>query len=215
MKQNSVSLYPKISSIYNKILQLAIAVILVILLLNLAIFNNSENSATLEQHFDQLGHEFLLQNKASVELLLRQKNRAQLRAYIEQQVTNEVIASAHLYSHTGQLIASSNEQSINQLYNVGNKQNGAQMAVTKDLVPFVLALGKQGELGYLRFNLNKEKLLVALEQRQQHNQQLLHLLILLAGFIGFLLTRGFARFSRQGFRASSTASMNRVISDKE
>ena len=200
MKQNSVPLYPKISSIYNKILQLAIAVILVVLLLNLAIFNNSENSATLEQHFDKLGHEFLTQNKASVELLLRQKDRAQLRDYIEQQVTNELVASAHLYSHTGQLIASSNEQSINQLYRVGNEQDRAQQNAMKHLVPFVLALGKQGELGYLRFNLNKEKLLAALEQRQQHNQQLLHLLILLAGFIGFLLTRGFARFSRQGLR---------------
>ena len=53
--------------------------------------------------------------------------------------------------------------------------------------------------------IEKEKLISSLFNINDENSSLFRLIVLLSGLVGFLLTRGFNRFSRQGFRLAKTS----------
>ena len=59
MKQIEQPLYPKLSSIYNKIMQLAIAIVLIIVLLNLWLASSNQSKDSIEEHFYVLGEQHL------------------------------------------------------------------------------------------------------------------------------------------------------------
>ena len=63
-------LYPKLSSIYNKILQLVSAILLIIILMVFLVDNTDKNSDIVEQHFEQVADKFLQQAVAGVSAIL-------------------------------------------------------------------------------------------------------------------------------------------------
>ncbi|WDE06407.1 hypothetical protein SG34_005660 [Thalassomonas viridans] len=207
MKRSEQPLYPKISSIYNKILQLAIAIVFIIVLMNLWLALGNRGQVTVEQHFEQLGDVYLEQVAVAVLTLLeenqqekgkaQENNRKELRAYIEQLGQIPMVKDVSLYDAQGRLLAqSSGAETVKGLFGL----TPASSDRSRQYVPFVQELRNDKLWGYLRLSIEKSVLTAGLDATNYDSQRLLGIMLLMAGMTGFLLTRGFSRFSRQGYR---------------
>jgi len=197
MTQSELPLYPKLSSIYNKIMQLAIAIVIIIVLMNIWQSINQSGKATLNQHFNKMAQQYLAQTAVGIKLLLKKGDKKQLREFVNTMATERFVNNIHLYDKTGQLIASSAEvSSINDLYGISlNKINNSLTSV-----PFTQEIRLESLQGYLRITLKKSEFIKELAETNNDHLQLFRLMMILAGLVGFLLTRGLNRFSRQGYR---------------
>ena len=201
MAQSEQPLYPKLSSIYNKIMQLAIAIAFIIVLMNLWLYSQTMNKQTIEQHFYEVAQQYLLQAAAGLSVLtpeLKSKqSRKLLQNYVDELQQTELINEIHLYDITGQLIISSeHSRSVKALYGLSeNRLNKSETSV-----PFVGEIRKESLVGYVRLTLDKSYLTNKLLENNDQQFTLLRLMMIIAGVVGFLLTRGLNRFSRQGFR---------------
>ena len=70
MTQPEQPLYPKLSSIYNKIMQLAIAIAFIVVLMNLWIYSQTKNKQSIEQHFFEVGQQYLHQATSGLSVLI-------------------------------------------------------------------------------------------------------------------------------------------------
>ena len=227
MKQAEQPLYPKLSSIYNKILQLASAILLIIVLMSLWQSTRERNSDNLTTHFNYIAKQQLLQAIAGVVVILEQSHESKvdkdafLQRYLDGLTKVNFVKQAHLYDATGLLVVSSasmekdkhgNElapsivKSINDLYGISLHQRN----VTDTLTPFVEEIRRTDSTsynlhGYLRFTIEQSYLTDILAKADAEQQSLQRLMLLLAGVVGFLLTRGLNRFSRRGYRLGSEA----------
>jgi len=201
MTQTEQPLYPKLSSIYNKIMQLAIAIAFIIVLMNLWLYSQTMNKQTIEQHFYEVAQQYLLQASAGLSVLTPElktkQSRQLLQNYVDELQQTELINEIHLYDRTGQLIISSESaKSVKALYGLSkNKLNKSETSV-----PFVGEIRKESLVGYVRLTLDKQYLTNKLLENNDQQFTLLRLMMIIAGVVGFLLTRGLNRFSRQGFR---------------
>ncbi len=210
MPTTELPLYPKLSSIYNKIMQLAIAIVLIIVVMNIWISSDQQSKLVINEHFNAIGQDYITQASAAVsQLITEQENNShysrQLKHYLQSLVAAKAINSVSFYDETGQLIINiHNDPSINELYAVNTKKQRN----TEQLVPFVSELRHLKQVnngvaqlqGYLRLTMNKAVVTQVLTQAERDKSQLERLMLIMAGFIGFLLTRGLNRFSRQGYR---------------
>ena len=199
MKNSELPLYLKISPIYNKILQLAIAVIFIIVLLNMLIHSQNQQQQVITEHFSQLSKAQLQQAVSGLKVLLPQKNTQLINDYVNSLSESAIIYDIHYYDQTGLLLASSaNAKNINSLYGIDE--------LTEDesdtYVTFVEEVRNDELLGYLRFTINKKMVSKPLLNASFDVHEVMRLLVLFAVVIGFLLTRSFSRFSRQGFRVA-------------
>ena len=225
MKQAEQPLYPKLSSIYNKILQLASAISLIIVLISILQSTGVKNSNNLTEHFNFIAKQQLHQAIVGVTVLLEQKHKNNiekkdlLQRYLDGLAKINFVKQAHLYDATGMLLVAStsveidkrgNEiarpkaKSINDLYGISPHQRN----LTDKLTPFVDEVRHSDtssyELhGYLRFTIEPSYLTNILAQADEEQQSLQRLMLLVAGVVGFLLTRGLNRFSRRGYRLAS------------
>ncbi|MBA6253395.1 MULTISPECIES: AhpA/YtjB family protein [unclassified Colwellia] len=201
MTQIEQPLYPKLSSIYNKIMQLAIAIVFIVVLMNLWIYSQTQNKQTIDQHFYDIGQQYLQQASAGLSVLITEVNtkesRQLLQNYVDELQLAEVIKEIHLYDLSGQLIISSqNAKSVKALFGLSEyKLNKSEFAV-----PFVSEIRKERLIGYVRLTLDKNYLTNKLLKNNDQQFTLLRFMMIIAGVVGFLLTRGLNRFSRQGFR---------------
>jgi len=197
MTQSELPLYPKLSSIYNKIMQLAIAIVIIIVLMNIWQSINQSGKATLNQHFNKMAQQYLAQTAVGIKLLLKKGDKKQLREFVNSMSKEGFVNTIHLYDKTGQLIASSTKaSSINDLYGISlNKINNSVTSV-----PFTQEIRLENLQGYLRITLKKSAFTKDLAETNNDHLQLFRLMMILAGLVGFLLTRGLNRFSRQGYR---------------
>ena len=225
MKQAEQPLYPKLSSIYNKILQLASAISLIIVLISILQSTGVKNSNNLTEHFNFIAKQQLHQAIVGVTVLLEQKHKnniekkALLQRYLDGLAKVNFVKQAHLYDATGMLLVAStsveidkrgNEiarpkaKSINDLYGISPHQRN----LSDKLTPFVEEVRHSDTSsyklhGYLRFTIEPSYLTNILAQADEEQQSLQRLMLLVAGVIGFLLTRGLNRFSRRGYRLAS------------
>ena len=214
MKQSEQPLYPKLSPIYNKILQLVSAILLIVILMTLWVANTIKSNQVLDQHFKQVANKFLQQSIAGASVLLTENKSlvskkvryAQLQSYLNNLTTVNFITQVHLYDQTGLLLlksAASGEAStsIKRLY--GIDESLLTLDKSKQYVPFIKEIRTEKLVGYLRVTVEKSYLTSTLAKNSNDSQTLTRLLLIIAGLIGFLLTRGLNRFSRQGYRAPS------------
>ncbi|WP_284245609.1 AhpA/YtjB family protein [Thalassotalea insulae] len=197
MTQTELPLYPKFSSIYNKIMQLAIAIFIIIVLMNLWVYSYGENKRALKQHFRYVSEQNLAQLTSGVKFLWN-NNREQIQPYFDEMAQQHWIKDISLYDTTGQLlIATEHQASVKELYGLAlYKQDKSEL-----FTPFVSELRVDGKLlGYLRLTVENKVLTHSIAQAADEHYDLLRLMMILAGVVGFLLTRGLNRFSRQGFR---------------
>lgn len=204
MQQPETSLYLKTSSIYNKIMQLAIAIVFIIILMNLWIAGGVKDKTLIHEYFHEISHQYLSQAKSSLQVLMLDSQSELLKKTIDKLAKNDFIKSVHLYDETGQVIYSSlkgnfSSATINDLYGLSpHKRN-----ISAKYVPFVQEIRTDKLLGYVRFTIEKSKLNRVLTKASDERQQMLRIMLILAGCVGFFLTRGFNRFSRQGYRIPS------------
>ncbi|TWX69845.1 hypothetical protein ESZ36_07860 [Colwellia demingiae] len=227
MKQAEQPLYPKLSSIYNKILQLASAILLIIVLMSLWQSTGERNTDNLTAHFNYIAKQQLQQAIAGVAVILEQSHESKvdqsafLQGYLDGLTKVNFVKQAHLYDATGLLVVSSasvekdkqgnelaqtTEKSINDLYGISPHQRN----VTDTLTPFVEEIRHTDSTsynlhGYLRFTIEQSYLTDILAKADAEQQSLQRLMLLIAGVVGFLLTRGLNRFSRRGYRLDSEA----------
>ena len=197
MESTSLPLYPKYSSIYNKILQLALAIVLIIVVLNLWLVSSTKAQRTIDEHFYTLGQQHIDQAITGVKTLHLLNNKKDLEAFTQSLAKAEWVHDILIYDETGQIISSSgNSRSIKDLYGItvfkANKSD--------ELIPFIKEIRTDKLNGYMRITVIKSQFTDALDKTSNENHGLLRLMLLIAIGIGFLLTRGLNRFSRQGFR---------------
>ncbi|MBU2894239.1 hypothetical protein KO495_13040 [Colwellia sp. D2M02] len=244
MKQAEQPLYPKLSSIYNKILQLASAILLIVVLMNMWQATGIKNRDNLAEHFNYIAKQQLQQASVGTATIMaqeydgNQRNKETLQTYINGLNEVDFIKQVHLYDPTGLLIASSqvinannnnplieqdnestenqNERlvntaqqakSINDLYGITLGENNTSDRYT----PFVQEIRTDKLLGYLRFTIEQSYLTDILAKADEDQQALFRLMLLLAGFVGFLLTRGFNRFSRRSYRLKKAIEREKKI----
>jgi membrane protein len=196
MKQIEQSLYPKLSSIYNKILQLAIAIFLIVVVMNFWVESRDEQQVQIQQHANNMGKIYLAQAAASSFTYLTQ-SQDNLQHYVDTLAQQPLVKSVHIYGKTGQTIAASkSNESIKDLFGL----SAMKLNQSDDVTAFVQEL-RIGELeGYIRLSLYRSLLADDLAANSYMQYDIMRLLMIVAGVVGFLLTRGLNRFSRQGFR---------------
>jgi len=196
----SVPLYPKLSSIYNKIMQLAIAIAFIILLMNLWLSNSNQNKQAISDHFYYVGHQYLKQNTLGLSVVIKQDKKL-LQVYVDKVSEVDWLKDLHIYDVSGQLIASSKaHHSIKDLYGISpHKINKSE-----EYVPFISEIRTDKLHGYIRMTIKKKYLTDKLMASSNDQYSWLRLMMIIAGVVGFLLTRGLNRFSRQGFRLSQS-----------
>ncbi|MCI2283315.1 hypothetical protein L3081_07745 [Colwellia sp. MSW7] len=205
-------LYPKISSIYNKILQLVSAILLIVMLLVFLVVNTEKNTQVLEEHFEHIADKFLQQTISGISILLTahqssisdKEREAQLQSYLNRIAEADFIKQVHLYDETGLLMLKSAyggeaSSTIKMLY--GIDESLKTLNKSNQYVPFIKEIRHEKLLGYVRITIEKSYLTSELAKNNRDSQTSYRLLFIVAGLIGFLLTRGFNRFSRQGYRA--------------
>ncbi len=200
MKQIEQPLYPKLSSIYNKILQLAIAIFLIVMVMNFWVTSRDEQQAEIQQHANIIGKMYLAQAAASSVMFLEQK-ADNLQRYVDSLALQPLVKSVHIYGKTGQVIAASTaNESVKDLFGI----SAMKINQSDDVTPFVQEL-RVGKLkGYIRLSLYRSLLADDLATNSYSQFDIMRLLMIVTGVIGFLLTRGLNRFSRQGFRLPTT-----------
>ncbi|AZQ85066.1 hypothetical protein EKO29_14405 [Colwellia sp. Arc7-635] len=196
MKQIEQPLYPKLSPIYNKILQLLSAIVLIVLLMNFWVNSRDLQQLQIQDHANKMGKLYLAQAAMSAMPYLT-LDQNQLQKYADTLAAQPVVKHVQIYDMTGQEIASSAQvESINDLFGITvNKVNQID-----DIVPFVQELRAEELQGYIRLSLYRTILADELADNSRAQYDIMRLFLIVAGFIGFLLTRGLNRFSRQGFR---------------
>jgi len=194
----SVPLYPKLSSIYNKIMQLAIAIVFIILLMNLWLFNDNQNKQAIDDHFYYVGQQYLKQNTLGLSVVIKQDKKL-LQNYVDNISQVDWLKELYVYDATGQLIASSQpHHSIKDLYGI----SPFKINKSEQHVPFIGEIRTDKLHGYIRMTVKKKYLTDSLLASHDEQYSWLRLMMIIAGVVGFLLTRGLNRFSRQGFRIS-------------
>ena len=205
MTQTEKPLYPKLSSIYNKIMQLAIAIGFIVLLMNLWIYSQTQTEQTINQHFYDVGAQYLQQTSAGMYVLTTElktkQSRTLMQNYVDELQQSKAIKEIHLYDVTGQLLISSKDaKSVKALYGLTeNKLNKSTR-----FPPFIGEIRQKSLLGYVRITLDKKYLTKKLLTNNDEQFTLLRIMMIIAGIVGFLLTRGLNRFSRQGFRLAGS-----------
>lgn len=196
MKQIEQPLYPKLSSIYNKIFQLLSAIVLIVVLMSFWVSSRDSQQESIYQHASDIGQMYLSQAAQSSLVHLQQGNKA-LQQYVDTLVQEPLIADVHVYDNTGLVIASSEQATtINALYGL----SPLTMAKTNKIQAFIQEVRTDKLHGYIRLSLNRDILAQDLIVSNRTQYDMIKVIMLLAGVVGFLLTRGLNRFSRQGYR---------------
>ncbi|WNC67581.1 AhpA/YtjB family protein [Thalassotalea nanhaiensis] len=192
-------IYPKVTSIYNKLLQIGVAIILLLMILNLSIMGMDDSEKLLENHFNTVAKQYLEQSVNTSKVLLVNKNKKQLQAFVQSLSDSDLVTEARLYDAQGQTIAES-ERSTSVSTLVGIEQGSID---NSDLyVPFIKEIRTDKLIGYIRLNLVKDQVIDTMQVQIYSQFELFRIMLIIAVFAGFLLTRGFNRFSRQGLRVS-------------
>ena len=215
MKKLEQPLYPKLSPIYNKILQLLSAILLILLLMTLWVSTAEKSEQALSLHFEQTADKFLQQAIAGVSVLLVEKGTlqnkkarfAQLQSYLNHLGEADFIKQVHLYDETGLLLLKSTTDgetgnTIKSLYGIDESLQTLNKSGVYS--PFIREIRADKLVGYLRLTIEKSYFTATLAKDNYNTQTLYRFLFIIAGVVGFLLTRGLNRFSRQGFRMPDT-----------
>ncbi|WNO61505.1 AhpA/YtjB family protein [Rheinheimera sp. MMS21-TC3] len=187
------SLNANTTSSYIKLLQVAFAVLGIWLLLQAWVVTQQEGKLLLQQQSSQLMRETLITLADTAAYLIENDQLDGL-----EQLTQNVAASNYLYdvvvydANGVRISNSENSSPAHQLYHPDHAET---------LSPMVQPIIKQQQLlGYIKLSLRLDATLNPIAKPWQNLMQRILLMLLFAGAIGFLLRRGFSRFSRQSMR---------------
>lgn len=190
-------LYPQITPIYNKLLQIGVAIVLLLMILNLSIMGVDDSEEQLDQHFNQVAKQYLEQAVNTAKILIASNDKKQLQAFVNTLNATDFVQEARLYDLKGQVIAETDtSHSVNHLFGI---ERGSEDK-SGTYVPFVEEIRGDKLQGYLRLNLLKADVVATLQTQINSQFELFRIMLIVAVGAGFLFTRGFTRFSRQSLR---------------
>lgn len=190
--QNHIAI-PDTTSSTIKLVQIALAVLGIWLLLQAWVYTQQQGKALLQQQSSQLMRETLSALSHTAAYLIENDQLDGL-----EQLTQHIAASPYLhdvvvYDANGVRMSWSEGSSpARLLYGPSHSEQLQAMvqSITKD----------QQLLGYIKLSLRLDASVTPVAIRWQQLMQQLLAMLVLAGVIGFLLRRGFARLSRQSLR---------------
>ena len=200
------------TSVFRRLAQLVIAVGILIAVLLKWISADNQGKALLSANNDELTHTLATQSAKVAAHFIADKQTDFLPRMLNDIASHPHITQAMIYNQHGSEIARSNqaisayESYIGQIspYDALTPLNQNQPNKTPNSQWVVSEIRQEAKLlGYLRLNYQQHQALQSsLGFHKQIMQQIL-LLGLLSGLMGFLLTRGFTRFSRNSFRINN------------
>ena len=202
MTDTNEIIYPQVTSIYNKLMQIGVAIILLLMILHLSVTGVSDSEDGLDKHINEVSTQFLQQAVNSAAVILNTGNKKQTRQFVESLANSDLVLSARLYDKNGQVIAESELATpVKELYGIegGGADESGQYS------PFIAEIRNDKLVGYLRLTLVEDNLTKTLEKQIRGQFELFRIMLLVAVLAGFLFTRGFSRFSRQGLRLGKKA----------
>ena len=190
--QNHIAI-PDTTSSTIKLVQIAVAVLGIWLLLQGWVYTQQQGKALLQQQRSQLMRETLSALSHTAAYLIENDQLDGL-----EQLTQHIAASPYLhdvvvYDANGVRMSwSEGSAAARLLYGPSQSEQLQAMVqpITKD----------QQLLGYIKLSLRLDASVTPVAKRWQQLMQQLLAMLVLAGMIGFLLRRGFARLSRQSLR---------------
>ncbi|QOL25517.1 hypothetical protein LP316_14660 [Thalassotalea sp. LPB0316] len=192
-------LYLKISPIYNKILQLTIAVVLIVVVLNIHFISDQKSKNNVHQHYQQVGQLQLQQLVTSAAILLERGDKKALTLLAERTSEQAFIHDVVFYDVTGQtLINSEKAQAILER---------TQARLTDDVAvkqtSFTSEIRADKLLGYVRITLQDEMITSSLNQANNELFEQARLLLILTGIVGFLLAKSFSKARHKAIKVAS------------
>ncbi|MDX5408385.1 MAG: YtjB family periplasmic protein [Chromatiaceae bacterium] len=196
--QNHIAI-PDTTSSTIKLVQIALAVLGIWLLLQGWVYTQQQGKALLQQQSSQLMRETLSALSHTAAYLIENDQLDGL-----EQLTQHIAASPYLhdvvvYDANGVRMSwSEGSAAARVLYGPSHSEQLQAMVqtITKD----------QQLLGYIKLSLRLDASVTPVAIRWQQLMQQLLAMLVLAGIIGFLLRRGFARMSRQSLRLRKSKS---------
>ncbi len=199
MSRLNTRFYPMITSPFIKLLQLGAGVLMMFLLLNQLFFNVSNNHQAIDKHFSQISNSYIQQSVDTAILLLANRDNQQLQGFVEAIAGSSLVKDAVLYDESGQIIAQSTDsQTIRQLYGLEQGSNNTAPST----LSVVEEIRTNELLGFIRLTMNEKDVNQELKASMNGQAENFRIIFVLAIIVGFLLTRGFERFTltKHGFR---------------
>ncbi|WP_371188518.1 AhpA/YtjB family protein [Thalassotalea maritima] len=195
-------MYPKVTPVYVKLLEICAAVILLVAVLALSVVGTDDGAETLEQHFSRIANQHLGQAVHVSKVLLKQNDKGLLQNFVQSLTESELVEQAHLYDASGEVIAQSKgASSVKTLYGL----DAGSRNETERFLPFVQEIRTDELQGYLRLTFEKEQIIGEVKAQMQQQFEYSRVILIAALAVGFLLTRGLSRFSRHGVRPPKKA----------
>lgn len=193
MTQNQTLLYPKLSSSYNKISQLAIAIVILLITLNMWVYSYLDEKSHIKQQLKNIAHSHSQLVVKSVVRLWNEKPEV-FQEFISETSEFPWVKDISIYDKTGQLRYASEQQlPLTTLYGFEGETGDVSHSYTTVVLPIE-------NVGYVRITAVNDVFVANLSKAAEQQYTDFRVMLILAGIVGFLLTRGFSRFSRQSYR---------------
>jgi membrane protein len=196
------------TSVYRRLSQVALSVVLLIVVLDMWISANSVGEKLQSDHTASLTRQLAQQSALVAMRFIKQKQADELTVMLNDLITDPFIQQSMVYDKTGKIIAQSADSVTAHQAHIDKIEPfdaltpvNAPLPPSPQLKMYVTEIYDDDKLlGYLRIGYLQTKAIK--EPLLFHNnimRQIL-LMMLICGVIGFMLTRGFARFSRNSYR---------------
>ena len=190
--QNDIAI-PDSTSSTIKLLQLSIAIAGVWLLLQGWVWIQQQGKLLLQQQSTQLTQETLVTLSHTAAYLIENDQLDGLEQLTQHIAQSPYLHDVVVYDANGMRISwSQGSTPARLLYSPTH---------TEPLLPMVQPIMRDSQLlGYIKLSLRLDASLTPVVMSWQQLMQFLLLMLVVAGVVGYLLRRGFSRFSRQSLR---------------
>ena len=168
-------------SLYRKISQLGIGLLLVVILLEVLFFNLHQSRQLLGNQIHILTNSLIRNQIASIRPVLATQNWHQLNQLLEDWQQDPLILGIRIFAADGTLqVASSNSLPVIERL---------RQQPDRDLLQLSRPIWQEGELiGFIRLTLDRQALTRQTASQQQDLQSQQHIMLLLAFLAGVMLT---------------------------
>ena len=199
------------TSVFRRLAQVALSLLLLIFILYKWVEANQQSQASLNDNAQMLINKMVAQSATHASHLMTNNQRPQLQQLLADLQSDPHIEQAIIYNQHGTMIA----QSQNAVSAFARHQHiqhppdaytPINTIITSQPLKSIIVVQeirlKKQLLGYLSINYYQQLLTSQNKVQQQKMMEEILLMVLLSAVMGFILTRGFARFSRNTFRVS-------------
>jgi membrane protein len=204
MSQAELPLYPKISSIYNKIMQFGLALLLIVVIGNLWVFGLQRANNDVDKQFYMMARHYVTQASLTAKMFFEQNKTVEFTDYVNSLAGAELVAQAVIYDPQGKVLASSvSSSTINEYFGV----DAGHFELNRPYIPFAQEIRGDKLYGYIRLNLNRNELIGEVKEKLNRQFEIFRLLLICSGVAGMFLIRSFNRISSKNLLLRKNTSL--------